>query len=224
MSPPNKIDLTNQRFGHLTAIRDTGKRYKGLSVWHCQCDCGNTCEVTTNHLRTGHTTSCGCAKGQREDLTGKRFGRLVVQEYIGRKNGYTLWKCACDCGNSIVTSAHSLKMGRTKSCGCLNTETRSQSAYSRFGFVDGTSLVGISDKRRLNKNNSSGVRGVTFDKKRNKWVAQITFQRKNYYLGRYDTKEEAIAARKAGEEKYYGKYRKELSKCQNQEKTGKPST
>lgn len=115
-------------------------------------------------------------------------------------------------------------MGRTKSCGCLNTETRSQSAYSRFGFVDGTSLVGISDKRRLNKNNSSGVRGVTFDKKRNKWVAQITFQRKNYYLGRYDTKEEAIAARKAGEEKYYGKYRKELSKCPNQEKTGKHST
>lgn len=208
MIPPNKLDLTNQQFGHLTAIKDTGKRYKGCSIWLCQCDCGNTCEVTSNHLNTGHTTSCGGGDHRRDDLTGQRFGRLVVLEYVERRGCHSMWKCQCDCGNTIITSAHSLKLGRTKSCGCLNTEVRSKTAKDRFGFVDGTSLCGISSNRKLNKNNRSGVRGVTFDKKRNKWVAQITFQRKNHSLGRYDTKEEAIEARKAGEEKYYGSYRK----------------
>lgn len=212
MVPINKLDLTNQKFGHLTAIKDTGKRYKGLTILLCRCDCGNMCEVTSNHLRTGHTISCGCKKSNRHDLAGKRFGRLVVKEYVGQKNGYTMWKCICDCGNTIVTSAHALKNGRTRSCGCLNTETRSKTAYDHFGFVDGTSLVNISDKRKLNKNNSSGIRGVTFDRRHNKWVAQITFQRKNHYLGRYSTKEEAIEGRKSGEDKYYGKYREDSKK------------
>ena len=58
----------------------------------------------------------------------------------------------------------------------------------------------------MNKNNTSGIRGVHFDKDRGLWVAQIMFQRKAYLLGRYKTKREAIQARKAGEEKYFGKY------------------
>ena len=75
--------------------------------------------------------------------------------------------------------------------------------------MDGTTLSSISSSRKINKNNSTGVRGVTFDRKRNKWVAQITFQRKNYNLGRYDDKEDAIKARLEGEERFFGKYRKD---------------
>ena len=119
-----------------------------------------------------------------------------------------MWKCIWDCGNEVVVNAHSLKGGKTRSCGCLNTEVRSNTAKDRFGFVDGTTLAGISPFRKINKNNSTGVRGVTFDKKRNKWVAQITFQRKNYNLRRYDDKEDAINARLKGEERFFGKYRK----------------
>lgn len=40
-----------------------------------------------------------------------------------------------------------------------------------------------------------------------KWVAQITFQRKKHCLGRFDTLEEAIEARKQGEEKFFAPYR-----------------
>lgn len=39
------------------------------------------------------------------------------------------------------------------------------------------------------------------------WVAQIMFQRKAHILGRFKTKKEAIDARKAGEDKFFGKYR-----------------
>lgn len=50
---------------------------------------------------------------------------------------------------------------------------------------------------------------MSFDKKRNKWVAQITFQRKNRCLWRFDDKEGAINTRLEGEERFFGKYRKD---------------
>ncbi|WJQ12788.1 hypothetical protein QT238_11410 [Geobacillus stearothermophilus] len=60
--------------------------------------------------------------GKREDLTGQRFGQLLVIDYAGldtsRKRA--LWKCRCDCGNEVVVRKDSLKRGATKSCGCLN--------------------------------------------------------------------------------------------------------
>ena len=75
-------------------------------------------------------------------------------------------------------------------------------------LVDGTRLCQINGKRKVNKNNASGVTGVHFDKERGMWVAQITFQRQCHNLGRFKTMEEAINARKAAEEEYFGKYRK----------------
>ena len=68
-------------------------------------------------------------------------------------------------------------------------------------------LCGIKKDRKLNKNNTSGVRGVHFDKDRLLWVEQIKFQIKSHILGRFKTKREAAKARKAGEEEYFGKYR-----------------
>ena len=58
------------------------------------------------------------------DLSGKRFGRLVVvAENHERKNGFVSWDCLCDCGNTIhqIEGAR-LKAGRVKSCGCLRKE------------------------------------------------------------------------------------------------------
>lgn len=60
-SNPNYKNIANQKFGKLTAIKDTGKRTSNRSViWECICECGNIIEVDGTSLRTGHTTSCGC--------------------------------------------------------------------------------------------------------------------------------------------------------------------
>lgn len=49
-------DITGIRFGNLVAIQDTKKSDTHRNrIWLCQCDCGNTCEVSGNNLRTGHT-------------------------------------------------------------------------------------------------------------------------------------------------------------------------
>lgn len=56
------------------------------------------------------------------------------------------------------------------------------------------------------KNNTSGVKGVRFSKDKNKWNAYITFNKKQIHLGYFDLKDEAIAARKKAEEKYFKEF------------------
>lgn len=68
-----------------------------------------------------------CSVARPADITGKRFGRLIVLSYAGphpRGDGST-WLTRCDCGVESVKEAHSLKRGRTMSCGCLQRERTS---------------------------------------------------------------------------------------------------
>jgi hypothetical protein len=67
--------------------------------------------------------------GNWKDLSGQRFGRLVVIECAGssKKSNYqSLWKCKCDCGNTAIVGRVQLKQGDTKSCGCLRKELASE--------------------------------------------------------------------------------------------------
>ena len=56
------------------------------------------------------------------DLTGIRFGRLVANRTVGRKNGRYVWECVCDCGNIVRVEVSKLKNGHTNSCGCLRRD------------------------------------------------------------------------------------------------------
>lgn len=56
------------------------------------------------------------------DLTGKRYGRLVVQGLGSKKGSQHTWKCICDCGNIKEVKGCYLRNGQTKSCGCLKKE------------------------------------------------------------------------------------------------------
>lgn len=61
--------------------------------------------------------------GKFIDLTGQRFGKLVVIKRDGITNSkHTRWLCKCDCGNFSYVSKVNLKNGSTKSCGCLKKE------------------------------------------------------------------------------------------------------
>ena len=57
---------------------------------------------------------------RRIDMKGKRFGRLLVlRELPDRKRGEIVWLCECDCGNEVEVKGYNLRIGKTKSCGCL---------------------------------------------------------------------------------------------------------
>ena len=55
----------------------------------------------------------------------------------------------------------------------------------------------------MRKDNTSGVTGVFWHKKADKWTAQITINGKHYSLGLFEDKEDAIKARQEAEEKLY---------------------
>lgn len=57
---PKALDLTNQKFGRLTALYRDGHNKKGEVLWQCKCDCGNLVKVVAYRLKNGHTQSCGC--------------------------------------------------------------------------------------------------------------------------------------------------------------------
>jgi hypothetical protein len=62
--------------------------------------------------------------GKKLQLTGQRFGRLLVIEEAGKnKFGKFLWRCLCDCGKETIVIGSHLVNKITRSCGCLNTES-----------------------------------------------------------------------------------------------------
>lgn len=60
---------------------------------------------------------------------------------------------------------------------------------------------------KIRNDNTSGVTGVGWDKKYNKWYARIAIKGERILLGYFNTKEEAVKARQEAEIKYFGKYR-----------------
>lgn len=61
-------------------------------------------------------------KSIKRDLTGQRFGRLVVIGVDDRKTRKTYFYCQCDCGNVKSIRSDGLLSGAVKSCGCLKRE------------------------------------------------------------------------------------------------------
>ena len=125
-------DLTGMRFGRLTVIERVPSKSRHAR-WKCRCDCGNYTEALSNNLQSGSKVSCGCAAhpGSRgitpsnfNDLTGKRFGRLTVVRRISPVGSKVRWLCRCDCGTMKDVIAYELTSGKTRSCGCLQAESR----------------------------------------------------------------------------------------------------
>ena len=63
----------------------------------------------------------------------------------------------------------------------------------------------------INTINTSGIKGVCFDKTRNKWKAQITINGKQMHLGRFDNLEDAKLARQNKAKELFGQY---LNNCE----------
>lgn len=70
-----KIDLTGNRYGHLTVIKENGRIGKNI-LWLCRCDCGNEINVIPYNLKNGHTQSCGCVSGSNRITHHKSKSRL----------------------------------------------------------------------------------------------------------------------------------------------------
>lgn len=76
-------------------------------------------------------------RGQRLDLTGQRFGRLVVVslDVDASRADDRRWRCRCDCGTERVICELSLRKWHTQSCGCLRREINAVCSIKHGAFV-----------------------------------------------------------------------------------------
>lgn len=140
-----------------------------------------------------------------KDITGQKFGRLTAVKPVGKYGGQYVWQCACECGNTIESPISELLRGGTKSCGCYKTDIAKLTAKTKQHHVGGTIIESIKSKK-VWTNNTSGVKGVSYEKKLGKWRAYINFKGNHYHLGVYSKITDAAKARKAAEEKMHDRF------------------
>ena len=201
-----KADLAGQRFGKLTVLAEAESSATGQARWLCRCDCGNECTVFASNLKNGHSVSCGCSR--EHDLTGQKIGRLTVlsrsdiRSTRGKRTTPT-WECRCDCGNTVYVATDTLTGTGIRMCESCRAKYATEKARNNAGFTEGTQLSKI---KNMNApvTNTSGVRGVYFDKHTHKWRARLTFKGKLMNFGSFEQFEDAVAARKKAEAEYFG--------------------
>ena len=167
------------------------------TYWDCFCTVCKQHKIIPLDTIKRKPVSCGCV---REDLTGKEYGHLKVTAMLPLEDKV---ECVCQkCGRTEKHGIYYIKL-MTQCSECTKTETKNKisKALSESEFYkNGTFLVAWEPERKKNSNNSSGHRGVDYDKERNKWRAYIKYQRKDMFIGRFNTIEEAIEARRIVED------------------------
>jgi hypothetical protein len=133
-------DLTDKVFGRLTVIgraSDFEKRKSNDIYWLCICECGEETIVMGKSLKRGTTTSCGCKRKEKLiDLTGKRFGKLLVLRRVEAPDNSKIknrpyWLCKCKCGKYKTILGLNLRKNYTTSCGCYRSSTLEERKLSR---------------------------------------------------------------------------------------------
>jgi hypothetical protein len=146
---PSKNDLTNKIFGRLSVLRecsDVDRAGRKGVYWSCKCECGKQIAALSKNLTSGNTTSCGCLRRDNASkvVPGMKFGRLTVLARDGvkryNKTPMSMWHCACECGKFKSVLGMSLMAGKTRSCGCLLSESTSERAKKQFKDLTGLEI------------------------------------------------------------------------------------
>ena len=221
-----KHDITNQRFGRLTALYIVpNNTYR--TRWHCVCDCGNTKDVLQQNLLNGHVKSCGCFLSERNSERITEYNRTIGHETHGETKSrlYRIWvsmKTRC-----FYKNADSYKNYGGRGITICKEWQNSFDSFRLWatsnGYSDKLTLdridvdgnycpqncrwVSMSVQelnKRISQRNTSGKTGVSFSKKDNRWIAYISFDKQFHYLGSFKCVEDAIKARESAEIEYYG--------------------
>ena len=192
-----KLDLTGNTYGRLTVLGDDGTRTKsGKVLLNCLCECGNKTYVRADHLKNGSVVSCGCLNNEKKherfkDLTNTETDNFKVIDRAYTKNQRVYWNCICKhCGNQIELQSN--QIDRYSSCGCKhNRSTKERMAEIR----DPESLK----TSKPTAKSTTGVRGVYFNKRKNRYQAFINVDKKPKYLGSFASLEEATKIRREAE-------------------------
>jgi hypothetical protein len=202
------IDRTGHIFGRLTVLEQAGRDKLKKVLWRCRCECGNELIVVVGSLVTGNTTSCGC------------YLKEKITKHGGWKNGsYNTWRamirrCAIPtdkdypryggkgvtvCSEWLDYTKFVADMGEPEGDETLDRIN----TYGNY-TPENCRWAGVKTQNRntrLRVNSTTGYIGVSVVGKR--FLAKITVGKKSYYSKLCDTVEEAAAARKELEARYW---------------------
>ena len=226
------IDLTGQKFGKLTVVKRVEDRIcpsgQHIVQWLCKCDCDNQNLVIVqgSHLKTKHTTSCGCLQKEMASLSNKKYNTYDLSGEYGI--GYTTKgePFYFDLEDYDLIKDYCWLIGNQ---GYVSTCVESESQWLHMhrliiqtdNIVDHINHKKFDNRKRnlristcsqncMNKKiltrNTSGVTGVGWVKTKHQWRARITVGYKEIHLGYFDKFEDAVKARKTAEDKYFGEF------------------
>jgi len=205
---------------------------KGIKIpyWKCQCSCDNKTikEVSQYSLMSGTSKSCGCYKvGKYNKKINKYIDNVDCyigydgsnnKFYVDKDNFYLIkdYYWSVDTHGYVKTVSknkkiylHRIIMGCAQNDGKIVDHINGQRNDCRktnLRFVD-------YHQNRMNQSirsdNKTGVTGVYFNSKSNKWESYITINNKKINLGKYKLKNDAIQVRKDAEEKLFGEFNRQ---------------
>jgi hypothetical protein len=201
------VDRVGQKFGKLLVLEQAGRNELKKVLWKCKCECENEINVAAGSLVTGNTTSCGCViPNFKHGGTGK--GSFNTWKAMIRRCTKTHDKDYPRYGGAGVTVCtrwlnyinFSSDMGEPNGDETLDR-------INVYGNYEPTNCrwAGIKVQNRnvkIRANSKTGVIGVSITHT-GKYMAKVTVGKKAYYSKCFNIIEEAAAARKELEAKYW---------------------
>jgi len=199
-------DLTGERYGRLMALTYVGVDKNRNSTWLCECTCGKTTIVSSKSLRSGNTRSCGCLK--LELLVERSTKHRLCNHPL-----YTIWqglKLRCYCPGATKYKdwgGRGIKMCNEWREDFLPFFRWAEPLWSQDLQIDRedndgdytpdncrfvTGSVNCMN-RRVKSTNTTGYTGVHPHK--SKFQVAIAVNKKNTYVGIFNTIKEAVSAR-----------------------------
>jgi hypothetical protein len=174
--------------------KETSKYIKRFGLY--QCACGNKFRAMTSDIKNGHTSSCGCYHKALVTIHGLR-GHPIYSVWKGMVTRTTNPKAKdfinyggrgiAICSEWLSVANFIEDMYPTYEEGLTIDRIDNDLGYNKFNCRWATKNVQQRNKRIIQINNTSGFRGVSFNKKRNKWLAQIMVDGKIKRLGYFHT-------------------------------------
>ena len=204
-----RLNWDGIRFGMLVVIGE----YQKSSVL-CECDCGNRKRIRTSNLKTGNTSSCGCIKSNMLVERNTKHKKARTEEHkiwIGMRQ-----RC-CNpknkkykdyggrgikiCERWTESFVHFLAdMGKRPSKNHSIDRIDVNGNYEPSNCRWATTEEQASNRR---KKTNTGIVGVRFNKRKNKFNAYITVNKKMVWLGTFSREFDAVHARQRAEQNYW---------------------
>lgn len=221
------------RFGSWIVLSKDEQRSKEkqYSCYFCKCNCGKIESVRAYRLTNGYTTNCRKCGFEKRSITRRYNNKYDLsndsyivgwssntnKEFYVDKDKYELIKDYTWYESSSTGYLYTTVKGKNIMLHRLVTNAKKNETVDHIHGVESkmdnrSSNLRIVTKGQnninvgLRKNNKSGVTGVWWSNKLNKWVSKIGYNNKSICLGHFDNFEEAVKARKEAENKYYGEY------------------